>query len=128
MAGMERAQGVDPASKSILADKGRILWIAGRRDEALTLLKQMETAEPGFMSPHLYLRMSYLESGDYPRYLAELRQEALLKQDDAALAISGAAARGYSAGGVKGMVLEQLVEQKKRYALGQASPVVLAET
>jgi len=125
---IERAQALDPASKSILADKGRILWIAGRHDEALTLLKQMEIAEPGFMSPHLYLRMAYLESGDYPRYLAELRQEALLKHDDAALAISEAAARGYLAGGVKGMLLQQLVDQKKRYALGQVSPVALAET
>jgi DNA-binding winged helix-turn-helix (wHTH) protein/tetratricopeptide (TPR) repeat protein len=128
IAEIEHAQALDPASKSILADKGRILWSAGRRDEALSLLKQMETAEPGFMSPHRYLRMAYLDSGDYPDYLAEMKQEALLRHDDAALSIAEAAAKGFSSGGTKGMFREQLREQEKYYALGQVSPVVLAET
>ncbi len=128
IAEIERAQALDPASKSILADKGRILWCAGRRDEALSLLKQMETAEPGFMSPHRYLKLAYLESGDYPDYLKEMNQEAVMRHDDVALDIAEAAARGFSSGGAKGMFFEQLREQEKYYALGQVSPVTLAET
>jgi tetratricopeptide (TPR) repeat protein len=128
IAEIEHAQALDPASKSILADKGRILWSAGRHDEALSLLKQMETAEPGFMSPHRYLRLAYLDSGDYPDYLAEMKQEALLRHDDAALSIAEAAAMGFSSGGTKGMFREQLREREKYYALGQVSPVALAET
>ncbi len=125
---IERAQALDPASKSILADKGRILWEARRQDEGLALLKQMEAAEPEFRSPHRYLELAYRDSGDYPNYLKETRQVALLIRDNAALAVAEAAARGYASGGARGMFLEQLREQKKLYALGQVSPMSLAET
>lgn len=88
----------------------------------------METAEPGFMSPHRYLKMAYLDSGDYPDYLAEMKQETLIRHDDVALSIAEAAARGFSSSGANGMFLDQLREQKKYYARGQVSPVALAET
>ena len=84
---IERAQTLDPASASILADKGNILFHSGRRDEAITLLKQMETTEPAFRSPHLYLKVFYLAEGDYPNFLVESRKDALLLRDNSALAI-----------------------------------------
>ena len=43
---IERARELDPNSSSILADRARILWITGSREEALQLLKQLEAAEP----------------------------------------------------------------------------------
>src|SRR5579864_7580073 len=59
IAEIERAQALDPASKSILADKGELLWASGRRDEGVALLKQLETSEPDFVSPHRYLTSTY---------------------------------------------------------------------
>jgi DNA-binding winged helix-turn-helix (wHTH) protein/Tfp pilus assembly protein PilF len=125
---IERAQALDPDSKSVLADKGWILWRAGRHDEGLALLKQMEAAEPAFVSPHRYLRYVYLENGDYPNTLAELKQEALLRHDKSALTVADAAARGFSSGGGRGMLLGELEAEKKLYDQGLFSPVALADT
>src|SRR5579863_2829529 len=60
---IDRAQELDPASSSILADKGNVLLVAGRRDQALEILKQMETRDPNFRSLHLYLKSLYLRGG-----------------------------------------------------------------
>jgi DNA-binding winged helix-turn-helix (wHTH) protein/tetratricopeptide (TPR) repeat protein len=128
IAEIERSQALDPASKSILADKGRILWMAGRHEEAMTLLKQMEAAEPNFMSPHRYLKLAYLQSGDYPNYLAEMKHEALLIRDRSATAIAEAAAKGFASGGEQGLLRSEMQEQKKLYEMGQFSPYLLAET
>ncbi len=125
---IERSQALDPASKSILADKGRILWVAGRHDEAMTLLKQMEAAEPGFMSPHRYLKLAYLESGDYPNYLVEMKHEALLTRNESAMAIAEAARKGFASDGEQGLLHSQLEEEKKFYEMGRFSPYLLAET
>src|SRR5262249_47635939 len=69
LAEIEQAQALDPNSPSILADKGPILWLAGHREEAIARLKQLEAAEPSFISPHRYLRQIYFASGDYANYL-----------------------------------------------------------
>ncbi len=128
LAEIERAQALDPASKSILADRGRILWVAGRHEEALALLKQLEAAEPKFISPHRYLRVAYLQSGDYPGYLLEFKQEGLLTGNRSDLALQEAAAKGFASGGGKGLFASLLREQKKLYEAGKFSPFFLAET
>jgi Tfp pilus assembly protein PilF len=125
---IERAQALDPTSTSILADKGSVLFQAGRRDESITLLKLIEVTEPGFRSPHLYLKTFYLAEGDYPNFLAEARKDALLLRDDSALAIVMAAENGFAEGGAKGMFEGMLQVQKKYYAKGLVSPVAVAQT
>ena len=128
IAEIERAQALDPASKSILADKGRLLWIADRREEAMALLKQMEAAEPSFMSPHRYLKTAYRDMGDYPNYLLEMKHEALLTRDHREMVVVEAAAKGFASGGEQGLLRNQLQEEKKFYELGQYSPYMVAET
>jgi len=125
---IDRAQALDPASTSILADKGNILLIAGRRDEALGLLKQMENREPAFRSPHLYLKYAYLRNHDYLNFLAELRKDALLVHDDSALAVATAAEKGFAAGGAHGMFKGMLQVQKKLYVEHSFPPSDLALT
>ncbi len=125
---IDRAQALDPNSPSILADKGRLLWIAGHRPEALRLLRQLEQADPDSLSPHRYLRFAYLEMGDYPGYLSELKKEALLLHDASLLAVAEAAEAGFAAHGVRGMLEGQLAQQKKAYGQGKLSPFFLAET
>jgi DNA-binding winged helix-turn-helix (wHTH) protein/Tfp pilus assembly protein PilF len=71
---IERARALDPTSKSVLADKGIMLYETGRRQEALDLLRQMEKAEPEFVSPPRYLSRIYLDIGDYSNYLVELKE------------------------------------------------------
>lgn len=128
IAEIERAQAIDSSSASILADKGVIFFEAGRHDQAIALLKQMEATEPGFVSPHRYLKYIYFAGGDYPNYLVELRKEALLLHDDSTLALAHAAEKGFAAGRDRGMLESMLPLQKKLYERGHASPYFLAQT
>ena len=99
--------------------------IAKRR---LQLLKQLETTEPDFVSPHRYLRFAYLDIGDYPNYIAEWKKEALLTHDAAQSAVVGAAAKGFVQGGERGLFRAELSEQMKFYQQGKLSPYFLAQT
>ncbi len=128
LAEIDRAQALDPASSAILADKANILGVVGRRDEALSLLKQMESRDPSFRSPHLYLKGVYLRNCDYPDYISELRKDALLVHDDSALAIATAAEKGFAAGGARGMFEAILQVQKRLYAQNSVPPTALAQT
>ena len=125
---IERAQALDPASKSIVADKGDLLWAAGRRDEGTALLKQLEATEPDFVSPHRYLKVCYFASGDYALYLQEWRKEATLMQDNTSLKLVDAAEKGFASGGYRGMLQNVRDLQKKLYERGLQSPYSLAET
>ena len=125
---IDRAQSLDPASTAILADKGNILFQAGKPDDALTLLKQMENREPAFRSPHIYLKYLYFRLQDYPSYLSELRKDALQVHDDSAMAVAAAAEKGYAISGRHGMLEAMLQAQKKLYATHSVPPTDLAET
>jgi DNA-binding winged helix-turn-helix (wHTH) protein/Tfp pilus assembly protein PilF len=117
-----------PDSPSILADQGELLWDAGHHEQALQLLKQLEAADPDFVSPHRYLRLAYFETGDYPNYIAELKKDALLTHDAAQSAVAEAAATGLAHKGERGLLEAQLSEQKKQYEQGKFSPYFVAQT
>lgn len=125
---IEKAQTLDPASKSVLADKGNLLWAAGHRDEGTALLKQMEASEPDFVSPHRYLKSNYFVAGDYGNFLIEWKKEATLMRDKPALKLVDAAERGFSAGAAQGMLRSLLVQQNNFYRRGLLSPYLLAQT
>ncbi len=125
---IERAQALDPDSKSVLADKGLLLFLAGRQHEAIALLKQMEENEPDFISSHRYLRLIYLQTADYPHYLVEAKKQAVLMHDQPALVVAEAAEKGFAAGGGRGLLEAQRLQQKKLYDRGQFSPYLLAQT
>ena len=128
VAEIERAQALDPGSKSVLADKAALLFAGGRQQEAIALLKQMEENEPDFMSPHRYLKRIYLQMGDYPHYLIEARKEALLMHDSSALAVADATEKGFAAGGGKGLLEALRLKEKQLYDRGLFSPYFFAET
>jgi tetratricopeptide (TPR) repeat protein len=125
---IEHAQALDPASTAILADKGDILMLAGRFEESLSLLRQMEATEPKFVSPPRYLKHVYYAKTDYPNFLAEWHKEALLMRDDSLLALVTEAEKGFAAGGAKGMLASTLRQQKRLYAKQLVSPYDLART
>ncbi len=112
---IEKAQTLDPASKSVLADKGNLLWAAGRRDEGTALLKQLAASEPDFVSPHRYLKSNYFVAGDYGDFLIEWRKEATLMHDKSALKTVDTADKGFAAGGEQGMLRSMLAEQQNNF-------------
>lgn len=123
-----RAQALDPNSSSILADKGILLWSAGRHEEALRLLRQLEQADPDSVSVRRYLKVAYLETGDYAGYVSEMKKEALLVNDASLAAIAEAAEKGLTSRGERGMLEGQLEQQKKAYIQGKISPFFVAQT
>lgn len=125
---IDRAQSLDPNSASILADKGRLLWGAGHHDQSVRLLRQLEEADPSALSPHRYLRFAYFDSGEYVGYLSEMKKEVALLDDASLSAIEQAAEKGYTARGERGLLENQLEQQKKIFAQGKISPYYLAET
>lgn len=125
---IELARKLAPDSPSILADKGELLWAGGHREEGLQLLKQLEAADPDFLSPHRYLRFAYYDTGDYPNYITELKKDALLTHDTAQSSVAEAAAKGFAQGGERGLFEAQLAEQKKLYEQGKFSPYFVAQT
>jgi Tfp pilus assembly protein PilF len=125
---IERAQTLDPSSISILADKGLILLQAGRNDESVALLRQLEASEPNFLSPHRYLKQYYLDHADYQDFLVESKAVASLTQNKAALAIAEAAEEGYLTGGATEMFESILLAQKRLYDQGLVTAFDLAHT
>jgi len=125
---IERAQTLDPASKSVLADKGRLLWSSGRRDEGTALLKQLEASEPDFVSPHRYLKDIYYAAGDYAHFLDEWKKEEGLLQDHSGLKLVDTAEKGFAAAGAPGMLRNMLAMQQKLYQSGLESSYSLAQT
>ena len=125
---IELARKLSPDSPSILADKGTLLWADGHHEQALQLLKQLEATDPDFLSPHRYLRFEYLETGDYPNYILELKKDAVLTHDAAQSSVADAAATGLAQGGERGMLEAELSQQRKLYAQGKLSAYWVAQT
>ncbi len=125
---IDLARKLAPDSSSILADKGELLWSAGQHEQALQLLKQLEGAEPDFISPHVYLRLADFETGNYPSYIFELKTNAVLTHDAALASVAEAAAKGFAKGGEHGLLAAQISEQKKMYEQGKLSPYYVAQS
>ena len=128
VAEIEKARLLDPQSSSILADKGLILFEAGQSSQSTALLKQIETADRAFLSPHAYLAVVYLRIGDYRNYLEEAREAAQLRGDQNQLRIIAAGENGFSSSGSGGMLRAMLAVEKELYAKGQFPAYELAST
>ena len=128
LAEINKAEALDSSSTAILADRGLILFYAGRPEEAAALLQRIEQTEPHFYSAHGYLATVDLARGDDAGFVRELAAAAAARNDQPAAAIAAAAARGLSAGGHVGMFQAMLGEQQHLYAEGQGTAYALAQS
>ena len=128
LAQINEAQRLEPQSHSILADKALILFSAGRAPESVALLRQMEAADPDYLSPHAYLAGIYLVQGDYPAYLAEERIAARLTGSADRASVVAAAQSGYASGRAPAMFAAMLARQRALYAAGREHAFTLAAT
>ena len=125
---IEVAQKLEPTSTSILADKGLLLFHSGLRDAAVTLLAQLQKAEPAQQSSYRYLARIYLTDANYAAYLRQLTSYADLSGDPVTQSIAAAARKGFAAGGGKGMLEYMLTVQTAFYRDRQLPAYVLAQT
>jgi Tfp pilus assembly protein PilF len=126
LAEIERARQLDPSSKAILADKGVLLLEAGHRDEARSLLQQMEASDPNFRSSHQYLGRVYWDGDNYEAALDEFRKEASLRGNEAAVKAVLARQQALRTGGVQGLFEYQLTAALRSYQHENGSAVNVA--
>jgi predicted Zn-dependent protease len=125
---IEAASALDPESTAILADKGLILYNAGRRAEGTALLQRLEQAQPDFLSSHVYLASFAFDRGDDEGFLHELATAATEKRDAFATQIASAGARGLQSAGHSGMLKAMLAAQQQLYKRGAVSAYDVAKT
>ena len=123
-----RAQELDPQSHAILANRGLILFYAGRTNEAIALLQDLSRSAPNFLSPHYYLATIYLDRRRYDDYLAETLTAARLEGNTALEAAVQAGAEGYRAAGAKGLFAAMLAVQQSELAAGRETAFNVART
>jgi Tfp pilus assembly protein PilF len=125
---IERARALYPASPSILADRAFILYRSGDRAGAIAALKELEQAEPRFLSPPRYLARLYFEQGDYPLFLAQSKRAALISKDISENSLAEAARRGWETGQERGMLEALKSAQLQIFEQGKSSGFQLAHT
>ncbi|WP_178130502.1 tetratricopeptide repeat protein [Reyranella sp. CPCC 100927] len=121
------AQTLNPVYRSVLADKGRILFHAGQRADAMAVLTQLAVASPDFLPPHAYLAAIRLSLGDHALYLAALLRVVCLRGDEAGYETALAGQRGLEQGGPAAMAAAMLAERKRLHGAGTSSTYDLAQ-
>jgi len=125
---MDKAQELDPSSRSILADKGLMLYNAGHTQEGLGLLKEVEQSAPDFRSPHFYLMRIELSLRDYPEFLAEGERTAQAANDPVLEDVIASARAGYAHGGDRGLLNALYAKQREYFREGKLHVAMFAAT
>ena len=128
LAQLDKAQELDPSSHPTMADKGLLLFNAGREKEGIELLTEVERSAPAFTSPHHYLMRINLNQKNYPEYLAEGKKTAELTKDSVMLDQVDAAKTGFAHAGGNGLLKSLYSVQRKQYADGKLLATELANT
>jgi tetratricopeptide (TPR) repeat protein len=123
-----KAQELDPDSHAVRANRGLILFHAGRADEAIAVLTDLTQSAPAFVAPHYYLATIYLDQQRYADYLAESRKAAELEGNPALQAEIAAASAGYQSSGAKGLFAAMLAAQRREQADGRETAFNVART
>jgi tetratricopeptide (TPR) repeat protein len=118
---IEHARSLNPESPSILADRAFILFYAGHRSDSLAALRELEQAEPGFLSPPRYLARLDIAQGDYRDFLAQLDRAVRITKDPHEAAVLEAAKRGWAEGGSAKMLEAMERIQQEAVETGHSS-------
>jgi tetratricopeptide (TPR) repeat protein len=125
---IDKAQQLNPASRSILTDQALIRFWAGDQTAAIQKLREIEQAEPEFFSAPRYLASIAFAQKDYRTFIDQTKRLAAISNDEQMLAVAKAAQRGYAAGGERGLLEAIRVVQQSYFDSGQSSGIELART
>lgn len=124
---LDAAQRIDPRRRGILANRGFVLYLLGRRDEGMALIRQVAADDPDFMPPHHFLSLIHFGEGDWRAGLDQGEIVARLRQDQGRLALVEQGRRALDRGGGEAMLRVGLAGQRRRHAAGQEPAYVVAE-
>jgi Tfp pilus assembly protein PilF len=128
LAEIERARQLDPSSTPILADKGCILTVVGKTEEARTLLTQLTASQPEFVPPHRYLAQDiYFPEGNYAGYFAEMGTVAHLRHDAQAQKNIDLEKAAFDRGGRRGLLEQRLTTRRDSFDRGAGSAFEVAD-
>lgn len=123
---IDKAQQLNPASRSILCDQALIHFSAGDGNRAIEKLREIEQNEPEFLSAPRYLAGIAFSQADYRTFIAQTRRLATLSGDQQLLAVITAAQRGWSHGGERGMLDAMRIARERDFDSGRSSGFELA--
>ena len=125
---LDNARELDPSSHSTIADKGFTLFEAGKGQEGIELLKEVERSAPELRSPHYYFMRISLQQRDFPAFLAEGEKAAESMNDPVLKDRMAAAKAGYARDGERGLLNDLHRKEQELYRTGKLSGVFLAQT
>ncbi|MFP5229286.1 MAG: tetratricopeptide repeat protein [Acidobacteriota bacterium] len=123
-----KARQLNPASRSILCDEALIRYWAGDHASAIVKLREIEQAEPDFVSAPRYLAGLAFEQKDYRTFIDQTRHLAALSGDKELNDVADAAQHGLARGGVHAMLEAIRIVQLRYFEAGKESGVELART
>ncbi len=128
LAEIGKAQQLNPANRSVLADQALIRFWAIDRAAAIAKLEEIERAEPDFLSAPRYLAGTAFAQKNYRVFISQTRRLATLSSDAQLASLADAAERGLAKDGERGMLEAMRVVQQQAVDSGQASGFELART
>lgn len=123
---IDKAQALDPQSRSILSAKAIILFRTGNPAEAERLLTQLIANEPDYLPPYWGLIFIHLARGDHAGYLDWSQRLFDLKPFTAGQAIVRAGRAGLEASGLPGMATAMLSAAVPHYVRGDVTAYYMA--
>lgn len=128
MAEIDKAQQLNPASRSILSDQALIRYSAADPSAALARLRELEQTEPDFASPPRYLAKLAWNRKDYRDWIDQSFRLVAISKDPQLADITQAARIGFARGGSRAMLQAVRAIQKRYFDSGQSTGFALART
>jgi Flp pilus assembly protein TadD len=112
LAEITKAQELDPASASIMAAKGNRLYLTGKKEEGIALLKEAVRSEPRLSIAHSDLAVIEFRERNYPAYLKESQATAELRNDPWLKDVTAKLAAAYARDGERGLLNAEFAVQE----------------
>jgi eukaryotic-like serine/threonine-protein kinase len=128
LAEINRAHQLDPLSLIISYDLGIIHSLARRYDEAIAVCKKLASENPTYAPAHSCLADAYWGKRMYRQVIEEYKTVVQLHHDPNRTENESALVLGYSSGGWKGALTQELEIKQKRRKAGYYSAYSIAAT
>lgn len=128
LAEIDQARKLEPTSRSILSDQALIRYWNGDHAAAIAQLREVERAEPDFLSAPRYLAALAFTQKDYRTFIDQTRLQGTITHDSQYTDLADAADRGLARSGFRGMLEAMRPVQEHYFQAGRTSGYELART